>query len=469
MSRKASAFSAAIAVLALVLAASARGATLGLGFTAMTGGAIFPPDTNGAVGPAHIALLINGQYRVFAKSDGALLDESSLQNFWLDAGVAAPNAPFDPRIVYDAASQRWYASSANSKHQPNELLVAVSTSADPMQGWTGFAIDSDSTDLGWADFPMLGIDADAVFVAVPLFSLLDESIVLGVDILVIPKPDLVAAVPTLANATLFQNLPPGPLGVIPQPVIGQDGGGLPELLLSGDLADQGQVQLAAITGTATVPVVSALGAVTVDAYDPPPLAPQPGPKTDLATSFGDLRFTGSVVQRNGSLWAVHGVDDAGRAALRFLEIDAATHVVRQDLLLSDPSLALFFPSIAVNAAGDVVIGASGSSESNYAGAYALVGSTANGVTSFGAPIELRAGAAEYERLQNGELNRWGDYSATVVDPLDAQSFWTFQEYVHGENQWGIHVAEIRVPEPDGAALAAFFALAVARPRRPRSA
>jgi hypothetical protein len=49
MSRKASAFSAAIAVLAL--AANARGATLGLGFTAMTGGAIFPPDTNGAVGP----------------------------------------------------------------------------------------------------------------------------------------------------------------------------------------------------------------------------------------------------------------------------------------------------------------------------------------------------------------------------------------------------------------------------------
>jgi hypothetical protein len=41
--------------------------------------------------------------------------------------------------------------------------------------------------------------------------------------------------------------------------------------------------------------------------------------------------------------------------------------------------------------------------------------------------------------------------------------------VHGENQWGVHVAEIRVPEPDGAALAALFALAVARPRRPRSA
>jgi hypothetical protein len=57
----------------------------------------------------------------------------------------------------------------------------------------------------------------------------------------------------LRTRTLFLNLPPGPLGVIPQPVIGQDGGGLPELLLSGLLADQGEVQLAAFTGTAAVP------------------------------------------------------------------------------------------------------------------------------------------------------------------------------------------------------------------------
>jgi hypothetical protein len=37
-------------------------------------------------------------------------------------------------------------------------------------------------------------------------------------------------------------------------------------------------------------------------------------------------------------------------------------------------------------------------------------------------------------------NRWGDFSATVVDPTDDTSFWTLQEYakfpVSGISQWG---------------------------------
>lgn len=466
MNRKALALSVAIA--AAVHGAVAQSATLGRAFTGATGGATFPPDTHGAVGPDHVVVLINGQYRVFDKSNGTLLEQSGLAGFWQNAGVVAPNVPFDPRVFYDAASGRWYACSANRQHAANELLVAVSVSADPTDGWIGFAVDSDAADLGWADFPMLGYDAAGVYLAVPMFSLLDDAILLGVDVLVIPKPDLLAPVPTLANATLFERLPPGPLGAVPQPVIDLDGGSLPALLLSGDLAYEGTVQVSAIVGTIGDPLVSPAGSAPVTPFEPPPFAAQPGPKPDLETSFGDMRFTGSVVQVGGSLWAVHGVESGGRAALRFLEIDATTFLVRQDELLADPALDLYFPSIAVNEFGEAVIGASGSSESVYVGAYALVGETAEGVTSFGAPIPLRAGDSDYERLQNGERNRWGDYSATVVDPVDPHVFWTFQEYVHATNLWGVHVAEIRVPEPRGAAIMAVLALGCAR-RRQRSA
>jgi hypothetical protein len=39
-------------------------------------------------------------------------------------------------------------------------------------------------------------------------------------------------------------------------------------------------------------------------------------------------------------------------------------------------------------------------------------------------------------VQQG-VSRWGDYSATVLDPVDGCTFWTFQEYVKtsGNFQW----------------------------------
>ena len=41
---------------------------------------------------------------------------------------------------------------------------------------------------------------------------------------------------------------------------------------------------------------------------------------------------------------------------------------------------------------------------------------------------LKAGEAPYFKTLGGTENRWGDFSATVVDPTDDTSFWTLQEY-----------------------------------------
>ncbi|HQU13735.1 MAG TPA: hypothetical protein PKV70_05760, partial [Thermodesulfobacteriota bacterium] len=46
----------------------------------------------------------------------------------------------------------------------------------------------------------------------------------------------------------------------------------------------------------------------------------------------------------------------------------------------------------------------------------------------------------YYKTLTGPSNRWGDYSATVVDPTDNVTFWTVQEYaaipISGISQWG---------------------------------
>ncbi|RIL07333.1 MAG: hypothetical protein DCC71_03200 [Proteobacteria bacterium] len=458
----------AIALLALAGAAHAVPAQVERGFVAATGGAITPPDVQGAVGDAHVAIMLNGRWAVFDKQSGAPLVSASLADFWSAAGVASPNGPFDPRLLYDASSRRWFATAANAAFLPNQILLAVSNGEDPTGGWTGFAIDADASDQTWADFPMLGVDDEGVYVAVPMYAFADDDQVAAVDVLVVPKLDLVGPAPSVAGGTIFQLLAPSAVGPVPQPVVALDGGGLPLPLVSGVAATPGAISIAHVAGTIDAPSVSPLATIAVDAYEPPPRAAQPGPKAALETSFGDLRSTASVVRRGGSLWAVQGVALGARAAVRWLELDAATGALRQEGVLSDPELHLFFPSIAVNEHEQVVVGMSGSSASTFASAFAAVGERVGEAIEFGPLLLVREGLADYERVRGGR-NRWGDYSATVVDPADARTFWTFQEFVAATDVWGVAAAAIRVPEPHAAALALVSALALGALRRVRCA
>ena len=41
---------------------------------------------------------------------------------------------------------------------------------------------------------------------------------------------------------------------------------------------------------------------------------------------------------------------------------------------------------------------------------------------------IKDGESYYTKFFSGKRNRWGDYSATVVDPVDDNTFWTIQEY-----------------------------------------
>ncbi|MBI3838669.1 MAG: PEP-CTERM sorting domain-containing protein [Planctomycetia bacterium] len=97
---------------------------------------------------------------------------------------------------------------------------------------------------------------------------------------------------------------------------------------------------------------------------------------------------------------------------------------------------------------------SGGGAGNFIGSFAEVG-TADGVgmTTFGAPIQLKAGQNNYH-LFNVSAERWGDYSATRVDPSSPNIFWTFQGYAVGNNFWGTQITQIIVPEPGGVVLLA---------------
>ena len=97
----------------------------------------------------------------------------------------------------------------------------------------------------------------------------------------------------------------------------------------------------------------------------------------------------------------------------------------------------------------MVLGFSGSSPTNYVGAF-YTWRLAAGLMA-DKPRLIQAGTTN---LDNSLERRWGDYSATMCDPADDWSFWTVQEYATplpgGQGQvrgrWATVVAEIR-PNP----------------------
>jgi hypothetical protein len=76
-------------------------------------------------------------------------------------------------------------------------------------------------------------------------------------------------------------------------------------------------------------------------------------------------------------------------------------------------------------------------------AYGIVGTTSGGVTTFGQAAQYAAGTDSYSVISQGR-NRFGDYSATTVDPSNPSRFWTIQEVAQSASSWQTQIAQFSV-------------------------
>ena len=146
-----------------------------------------------AAGPGFVVEMVNLEGRVW-RTGGAKPQQVStftLASFF----NAGHDTLTDPRILFDAASGRWFASL--SDEDTNNVFVAVSSSADPTAGWSvnSFAAG------GCADQPRLGVADGVVVVGADIFRSCDErfSPVLGSELWVISKADLLSGAATIAR------------------------------------------------------------------------------------------------------------------------------------------------------------------------------------------------------------------------------------------------------------------------------
>src|ERR1035437_4398357 len=158
--------------------------------------------------------------------------------------------------------------------------------------------------------------------------------------------------------------------------------------------------------------------------------------TSVKIDTGDSRLDNCLL-RNGTIWCAHTVfvpyGQPTRAAAQWFQIDPSgtTPALVQRGRIDDPSGTFFYayPTIAVNKNNEALIGYTRFSANDYASAMFAIRTPTDPLSTMQPGVLLKAGESTYVSpgARSGS-NRWGDYSATVVDPANDVDFWTIQEY-----------------------------------------
>jgi hypothetical protein len=100
-------------------------------------------------------------------------------------------------------------------------------------------------------------------------------------------------------------------------------------------------------------------------------------------------------------------------------------------------------SIAMDKLGNIALGYSASSSS----VYPSIRFTGRIPTDPLGTMESESSILAGSGSQNGNLHRWGDYSALTVDPADDCTFWYTNEYekVSGSFNWSTRIASFKLP------------------------
>jgi hypothetical protein len=390
-----------------------------------------PPDTAGAVGPTRLMSTLNSNYVIQDRADGKTLASVSMASFWASVGATAP---FDPRVLYDPYSGRWLAAAVSDPGMSTSaLLYGISDSSDPAGSWHLYSLDVDPTGATWADFPTLGFNQSTVAIGVNLFTSGTGEYAGLAKLFVIDYPAL------RANAFSSPVAISIPNGFTVQPAVTYSPSESTLYLVEHGASSAGTYYFFALSGTTLAGgaiLTNPLGPWTIPGGGD--LLPQRG---GYPVDSADARI-GNAVFRNGHVYYAQtiGLPAGGapgsprRTGVQWVELDRngafvqGGRIVDRSATETNGGRWYGYPSISVNANDDVLVGFSAFRSTGYPSAGYAFRYGMDPPNAMRAPVTLKAGEGVYYKTFGGSRNRWGDYSATQVDPLDDRTLWTIQEY-----------------------------------------
>jgi hypothetical protein len=432
-----------------------------------------PPDQGLCAGNGFVVEMVNSAYTVY-RPNGSVVSGPFNVNGPFDEGLTEFTS--DPRCHFDAATHTWFATILfiNATNDASRIDLAVNTSGDPTKPWTTYRIDT--TDTGGktgpkhagcpclGDQPLLGIDANNVYVSTNEFSILGPQFN-GAQIYAIAKSDLMTPGParSLAHFVHFDKLSIGGAAATSvQPSL--TAGAAPAEFFLSSLDPNGtfdqRVGVWAMTNRAAVatggtPTLSST-VISSEAYGVPPGAVQKGASSLL--DAGDDRMQ-QVQYIGGDVWGALDSsitipnDSPARAGAAWFDVrpTLSNGVVSAAPLHRQGYVALagdylLYPAVQATPSGKVAMVMTLSGKSHFpSAAYSVL---ANGATSFGDVTVAAAGATHYDPA----ATRWGDYSWAVLDP-SGKSVWMATEYIppkasqtpDGLTNWGTRVINLATP------------------------
>jgi hypothetical protein len=116
--------------------------------------------------------------------------------------------------------------------------------------------------------------------------------------------------------------------------------------------------------------------------------------------------------------------------------------VFQSATFAPDTLSRWMGSVAMDKVGDIAVGYSVSSSTTNPGIRYATRTAADPAGTLSNETTIKNGGGS----QLTGLNRWGDYSAMTIDPVDDCTFWFTSEYqkANGTFNWSTQVASFKI-------------------------
>jgi len=403
-----------------------------------------PPDTDGAAGDTQYVQWVNTSFAIFNKSTGALIaGPTPGATLWSGfGGGCETNNDGDVIALYDKLAHRWVMSQFSVSTTPYLQCIAVSTTSDATGTWNRYSFQYTDFD----DYPKMGVWPDAYYETFNMFA--GGTTFAGADACAYDRTAMLNGQP--ATQVCFQQSS-SVGGLLPADFDGTTppSAGSPNYLLYFGTNNLNLYKFHVDFTTPSNSTFTGPAVISVAAFTPlcngGTCVPQPG-TTNKVDSLAD-RLMYRLAYRNfgshESLVVNHSVSVNGVGGVRWYEIQSpgTTPVLAQQGTFAPDSTYRWMGSVAMDQAGDLVVGYSKSSSSVYP-SIAFAGRTPSDPAG---TLETEANVVSGTGSQTGTLTRWGDYSAMSVDPVDDCTFWYTQEYIksNGTFNWNTRIANFK--------------------------
>ena len=419
---------------------------------------VYPPDTQGDVGPDHYVQVVNLGFQIWDKAGNSLYGPANLSTIW--AGIPAPwngTNNGDPIVLYDQAANRWMIAQFSLPNSTQyAMLIAVSQTANPTGAWNRYVFEFGNK---MPDYPKFGVWSDGYYMSVNQF--LSGSSWAGVGACAFERSKMLIGDPTARMIYFDLGFSADPQSMLPAdwdgataPVANEpnyftyfnDWSSVSEnyLKIWEFHADWNTVENSTFVETSSVVTADFNSQLCYSGK----CIPQLGTGV-LLDVLGD-RLMYRLQYRNfgghQSMVTNHTVNanGSGLGGIRWYELrnSGSGWAIYQQGTYSPDATNRWMGSVAMNGNGDIALGYSVSDATIYP-AIRYTGRFAS--DPLGQMTFIEQTIKNSTGYQSGSAARWGDYSMMSVDPTDDETFWYTTEYIgtSGSRNWKTRIASFK--------------------------